>query len=198
MSESKFNLRVMSKLKESLHANLHSNFHPLTISTSVGAGLICLSFIIYCFAVGFKLFVVGSGSMEPAISPGTVIITQPQDRYYPGEVITYQQMYVNPGGYSLRQQNITHRVVHTKPSPEGIIYKTKGDTNQQLDHDPVFHSQVLGKAIIAVPLLGFILLWPHSQLGFYFMILLPAMYIVVCQLVKIIKLIFNYVSPLAK
>ncbi len=129
--------------------------------------------------------------MEPALSPGTLIVTQPQRRYYPGEVVTFRQLKTEQLAFKQDQITVTHRVVASNKEKNSLSYITKGDANRYSDRVAVNHDQVYGKAILAFPIIGFLLLWPHSQLGFYFVVLLPALYIMTQQLLKIITTIIH-------
>src|SRR5205085_9882515 len=79
----------------------------------------------------FGTSVVLSGSMEPAIRTGSVIVAvaTPQDRLKVGDVITY----VRAGD----QENVTHRIVDIKSTAEGPSFVTKGDANGAPDVDEI-------------------------------------------------------------
>ncbi|MDD5253508.1 MAG: signal peptidase I [Candidatus Nanoarchaeia archaeon] len=62
-----------------------------------------------------------------------------------GDVIVYQT--------SMVYYPIIHRVVHVDP------YITKGDNNQVNDPKEVSESQIIGKAVFKIPLLGWIKIW---------------------------------------
>src|SRR3989344_5729299 len=80
----------------------------------------------------FGLYVVSSGSMEPAIKTGSVIAVAPQPVYRVGEVITYK---TTPEAKS----TTTHRVVGTG----GGFFKVAGDANDEVDPGLVPNSAVL-------------------------------------------------------
>lgn len=99
--------------------------------------------------LGFQLYHVISGSMEPGIPIGSLIITtkaEPENLQN-GEVITF---------YGGNQQNsiIVHRIVENDYTQKQIT--TKGDANAQEDIKPVPYDQVLGKLLFSVPKLGFL------------------------------------------
>ena len=106
--------------------------------------------------LGMKSLAVLSGSMEPKIPVGSIVIiydVEP-DELQTGDVITY-----NLGGGTL----VTHRVVEVDVDNQSII--TKGDANEVEDGAPVSFSQVVGKMKMHVPYLGYISIYIQTPLG---------------------------------
>lgn len=106
--------------------------------------------------LGMKSLAVLSGSMEPKIPVGSIVIiydVEP-DELQTGDVITY-----NLGGGTL----VTHRVVEVDVDNQSII--TKGDANEVEDGAPVSFSQVVGKMKMHVPYLGYISIYIRTPLG---------------------------------
>src|SRR5437899_958522 len=69
-----------------------------------------------------QLFIVGGGSMEPAIPVGSLVIVSPIDAMtvVPGEVVT------------IRATNgvvVTHRVIRILDLADGRFFQTQGDAN---------------------------------------------------------------------
>lgn len=109
-----------------------------------------ISILIIWFAVGlFPIYpsVIATGSMEPLIKPGDVIILKKASKEVikPGDVIHFWKDNIY----------ITHRVVGL-PEPGAKVYTTKGDNNDAIDSEPVSHQQVKGKLMYVIPKLG----WP--------------------------------------
>lgn len=93
---------------------------------------------------GYARVIVMSGSMQPAIEAGDLIVVREQQKYEEDDIITYRR------GGAL----ITHRIVEANES--GIV--TKGDTNNVND-DPVAPADIEGKVVLRIPGAGnFILL----------------------------------------
>jgi signal peptidase len=86
-----------------------------------------------------------SCSMYPQLNPGDLIVIAKAD-YQPGNIA----IYLDPEG-----KTIIHRVVEIKNDHEGKSYVFKGDNNCRPDPEPVPEHRILGKAILAVPLLGY-------------------------------------------
>ena len=106
--------------------------------------------------LGMKSLAVLSGSMEPKIPVGSIVIiydVEP-DELQTGDVITY-----NLGGGTL----VTHRVVEVDVDNQSII--TKGDANEVEDGAPVSFSKVVGKMKMHVPYLGYISIYIQTPLG---------------------------------
>lgn len=101
---------------------------------------------------GFRAAVVLTGSMESAISPGDLIVTEKRNGYAVGDIVTY----MTDGGAS-----ITHRIVRT--TAEGYI--TKGDANDSEDADVVKSEAVSGKVVLTVPYIGHAVLFLKTPAG---------------------------------
>jgi len=70
--------------------------------------------------------VVQSGSMEPAIHTGSVVMVKPASDYKIGDVITF-------GEVSKTKAPITHRIYDIKVVDGNPVYITKGDANNAPD-----------------------------------------------------------------
>lgn len=92
---------------------------------------------------GYAEAIIISGSMQPAIAPGDLIIIKEQEKYEKNDIVTYRK----------DQIYITHRVVDAN-STEVI---TRGDANNVND-DPVSLSEVEGKVVLCIPAAGKIIL----------------------------------------
>ena len=101
---------------------------------------------------GFRAAVVLTGSMESAVSPGDLIITEKCADYAVGDIVTY----MTDGG-----ESITHRIVRT--TAEGYI--TKGDANDSEDADTVKTEAVAGKVVLTVPHIGHAVLFLKTPAG---------------------------------
>lgn len=109
--------------------------------------------------MGNKFFSVLTGSMEPTIMTGDLIITKqvkPQ-QIKVGDIITFA---------SPNSNNITtHRVIEVINENEDIKYITKGDANNTKDPSPVEDEMLIGKVEKCIPKLGQIILWIKSKLS---------------------------------
>lgn len=106
-------------------------------------------------------FVVLSGSMEPSISPGDVVIVDAGASIESGDVITY--------GRSADSVPTTHRVV-------GVVdggYETKGDANENVDAGVVSRDDVVGQVVLVIPFIGHVILWANTPMGFVALVVIP-------------------------
>jgi signal peptidase len=97
---------------------------------------------------GRQLFIIGGGSMEPAIPLGSLVVVTPADAstIMAGDVIT------------IRADNgvvVTHRVSRVVDLPEGRFFEMKGDANQSADGSLVPARAVVGTANQHLPYVGY-------------------------------------------
>ncbi|MCD5396329.1 MAG: signal peptidase I [Candidatus Pacebacteria bacterium] len=74
----------------------------------------------------YKILVVQSGSMEPSIKTGSVVVVKPASDYKVGDVITF-------GPFSKTKPPTAHRIYQIKEKNGQIVYITKGDANNSPD-----------------------------------------------------------------
>lgn len=99
--------------------------------------------VILPLATGADRWTVISGSMDPALKVGTLIVTHPvaPEDIRDGDILTYKHPDV--------EQPVTHRVIAT----HGTELLMKGDANRHPDA-PIQASQVIGKMSYQVPVIG--------------------------------------------
>lgn len=99
---------------------------------------------------GYKLFVVLTGSMEPNLGVGDLIVVKnidPKDIQI-DDVITFK---------SISSENIiTHRIKGIS-TEDGLKFITKGDANNIEDPNMVSSEKIIGKVKFDVPIIGNIL-----------------------------------------
>lgn len=120
---------------------------------------------------GWRGEVVISGSMEPAIQTGSVVIVHPivPDTIQKGDII----MYYSPDRTGL----ITHRVVDVKSEPT-LRFITRGDANNNSDINPVVPGQIVGIVAFTIPYLGLLTQFIKTPLGFTLFFLVPAVILI--------------------
>lgn len=125
----------------------------------------------------FKVYNVQSGSMEPKIHVGSLVVVSPQSNYSINDVITYRSK-------KTIKETFTHRIVAIEDDPDigKFYYRTKGDANEEEDITPVYPNLVLGKVRFSIPLIGYPLAFAKTQLGFILMIIIPATLIIYSEL----------------
>ncbi|MCR0204927.1 signal peptidase I [[Clostridium] innocuum] len=101
--------------------------------------------------LGYNYKTVLTGSMEPAIPVGSIVITKEQSSYEIEDIISFQE----------EGAIITHRII----TIDRERYITKGDANNVADTEEVQQKQILGKVILTIPLLGYLVMWLMSPVG---------------------------------
>lgn len=123
------------------------------------------------FSSTYQSFVVQSGSMEPAIMTGDIIVVKKKDKYYPNETITF---------FNNSRQIVTHRIMEINED----MFSTKGDANRAGDDDEIAKDQVIGKVVLVIPKLGFLVSLAQSRLGLILLLIIPASILIIDQLLK--------------
>ena len=99
---------------------------------------------------------VATGSMEPTVAVGDVVVTCPSsaENLREGDIIRYQK----------GATTVIHRIVAcTQDENGGLAFITQGDSNNTPDADPVLPEQVLGRVVFNIPKLGYLSLWMHGM-----------------------------------
>lgn len=129
---------------------------------------------------GHRMFVVLSGSMQPAFAPGSVVFVRPvdADTIEKGDIITF--------GGSGGGNPTTHRVVDIVQG-ENLEFTTRGDANNADDPNPVPAEKVVGKVTGSVPLLGYLvsLFWTRQYL--IFLVFIPSACVILLELCNIFR-----------
>lgn len=123
---------------------------------------------------GIKTFVVQSGSMEPAIRTGAVVVVKPMAEYVVGDVITF-------GPRSKTKSPTTHRIIEVKDG--GFV--TRGDANNGEDMRTVSRFEIIGKVLFSVPYVGYAVATAQKPWGFGLIIVIPAVLIIYEEAQKI-------------
>lgn len=113
--------------------------------------------------LGFQVFSVLSGSMEPAYPVGSLIYVKEVDHreLEAGDVITFM----------LSEDTVaTHRIVEVVPDesdPTVLRYRTKGDANESVDGSLVHYKNVIGSPVFSIPYLGYVAAYIQNPPGMY-------------------------------
>lgn len=105
--------------------------------------------------LGYRFFIIMSGSMEPTIDTTDVVITKEQkDNLQNGDIIAFQNY-----------KTVTvHRIVDIVTEGEELSYQTKGDNNNTVDSKKVKLSEVKGKVVFQIPKIGKMILFINSHI----------------------------------
>jgi signal peptidase len=149
-----------------------------SVAQGLGMAIVVLAILLVGFMFigprfGWETHQVMSGSMEPALKVGGMIVTKPEklDNIKVGDIITFQ----TEGG-----QKVTHRVVDIVEINGQPNFQTKGDANEE--PDPNFVSSKgdeMRKVVFHLPYLGFAAQFMKSKWAFLVLVGIPALILVV-------------------
>ena len=139
---------------------------------------------------GNKALIVRSGSMQPTIDVGSIVVARPLDNavYKKGDIIAFRSE-------KNSKTIITHRVTDVEMGPSGISYKTKGDANEETDGWSVSEKNVLGKVGLTIPYAGRVLTFAKSDIGFPMLIIFPAIIVILVESLSIFREIKKRKKP---
>jgi signal peptidase len=131
-------------------------------------------------AFGFKSFTVMSGSMEPAIGTGAVVVERPiaPRGAGVGDVVTFKDP---EGGERL----ITHRVKSVRVRGGTARFVTKGDANNAVERWSVPAEGSIGRVAYDVPKVGYAMAYAGGRHGRILLIALPALLLAAYELARI-------------
>jgi len=124
------------------------------------------------FPGNYKILLVQSGSMSPAINTGDLVVVKPISKYQKGDIVTF---------LSKEKINITHRIINI----QGNQINTKGDANQVSDQDFIEKKQILGKVFYILPNFGHLVFFIKSIPGLIALIIIPATIIIYQEFIQI-------------
>lgn len=125
---------------------------------------------------GYSQFIIATGSMEPAISAGDMIIVKKADEYCVGDVITF---FSDSGDIPT-----THRIEEIRVEAGRTIYVTRGDANNAPDPG-VSEANVVGKVVATLSGAGLFFEWVKTPSGIVCVVLLAGI-IVALILLKVL------------
>lgn len=139
-------MSILKKIQRRLNLRLVSGFTTLLLIITVAC---CLFFTLQTLSAGYvsifgtSVFRVVTGSMEPEIPVGALLIAKQveMEEIQERDIICYRSN--EPG---LGPAIITHRVVAIYQMPDGSrALQTKGDANPTADPNPVTEKQIVGR-----------------------------------------------------
>ena len=168
MTEKEFNLHILKKIVEYL----------------LYALLVFMALLVLASALpipgGIKTFVVRSGSMEPKIKTGSVVVVAPKSEYKVGDVVTY-------GPNTKAKVPTTHRIISESGTPERRFYVTKGDANNTPDIREISKREIIGKVMLSIPYFGYVVAAAQKPAGFAVIVGIPALLIIGDQFMRIFR-----------
>ncbi|MED1438492.1 signal peptidase I [Aeribacillus composti] len=161
-----------------------------TISVMLLASLIIMLFTVISSKAsggepkffGHQLKIVLSGSMEPSIQTGSVIVVKPEketEKYKEGDIITFQA-----------DENVfvTHRIIKVVKNGNEVMYQTKGDNNEEADSELVLSKNVVAKYTgITIPYIGYFMNFVNSKQGSVILLIIPGIILFSYSLISIFR-----------
>ena len=153
-----------------------SKIWSIVSTVLVGAVVVLAVLLLGGRLLGWQVFTVVSGSMEPVYHVGDLLYVRPTDPadLQPGDVITFvmnEQLVVG-----------THRIVEVEDTGERLYFYTKGDANAAMDAAPVAQENVLGTPVFSIPLLGYVVAFVKQPPGSYVAVAVGAVLLVLVLL----------------
>ena len=142
--------------------------------------VLCAIFLMGSRLLGYRVFTVLSGSMEPEHSPGDLIYVKEvaPETIKTGDVITFV----------LNEDLVvaTHRVVRVDAENRRLY--TKGDAVDIEDANPVHFNNVIGVVQFGIPLLGYVSGFVQNPPGMYIAIAIAVLLIAAVFIPDMIKI----------
>jgi len=147
----------------------------LILATIALMGLYIVTSNVNVFS-GYRSFLVQSGSMEPAIMTGDIIMIHNQNNYIKNDVITF---------HGSDGRIVTHRIVEISQKNGNSYFLTKGDANRSEDEDSITQDQIIGKVSLVIPKLGYLVAFSKSLPGLIILAIFPAVLFILDELLKV-------------
>ena len=133
---------------------------------------------------GWRVDAVFTGSMEPALKVGGVVITRPveAEEISVGDIITF---------YSPQTGKPTSHRVMAIQSGSSRYFQTKGDVNEDVDTVAVPMENVVGKVCFHVPYLGYATQFVKTRLGLILTLFLPGLIVILLEIRSIWRVLYG-------
>jgi signal peptidase I len=129
----------------------------------------CLLVTILPMLFGWRPYVIQSGSMQPRIKVGDIVIASPN--HDPQQLLGHVTVFQDP---DFPDRIKTHRVIRI--APDGRLV-TKGDANPTADSQPVRLAKVQGIGRLMVRYAGLPLVWAHTGKWLYLLLFVVSLYL---------------------
>lgn len=119
--------------------------------------------------LGIKAYVIISGSMQPEIEIGDIVITKnaEPDELKKGDIISFRK----------GQSVVTHRISEKIMVNDEIQYKTRGDNNNTEDSGTISYNLIEGKVVQVIPVLGKVALMFQGKMAIILFIIVSYIYL---------------------
>ncbi|MDG5473227.1 signal peptidase I [Jeotgalibacillus sp. ET6] len=135
---------------------------------------------------GYQIKTVLSGSMEPGIQTGSIIVVKGArdlKSFKENDIVTYK---VN------RHQLVTHRIIEVISQNNQMMYRTKGDANDGPDTALLLPQNIVAKYEgVTVPYIGYLIEFSQSKNGIFLLFFLPGLFLLSQSLYQVARLIIE-------
>lgn len=116
--------------------------------------------------IGFRTYTVVSGSMEPKLYPGDIVlvINKNKSDFKVDDVITFEH----------DNDIVTHRIIDIQDD----TYITKGDNNDAPDPFTVKYEDIIGKVLFHIPKVGYIIKFLSNPLVIAIEMIILAIFVI--------------------
>lgn len=158
--------------------------------------------------LGFNFFAVTSGSMEPTIPTGSLIMVGKYrlEDLKKGDIVTYQIS----GADSKEHAVVTHRLFEVKKDEQKqqtdkgeqvtitYTYRTKGDANSEPDQYTINAGNIIGLYKWHVPKLGYVTAFAQTPTGFISLVIIPAAIVILWEIASLVLYFKKYFEQKSK
>ena len=138
---------------------------------------------------GYTTYSIQTDSMEGTINPGDFIFGKECDPYSLKEeqIISFYTV-DDDGNYFIN----THRIIDVIDENGMLCYQTQGDNEEYPDKRLVAPGDIISVYTgFRIPLLGYVITFLSSQLGFFICIVFPVLLYTIWQVYKLIKVLLE-------
>ncbi len=130
---------------------------------------------------GYQMYVVLSGSMNPAFNTGSIVFVKPTEptEIAEGDIITFSSS-------DDATRLTTHRVVGLNWD-NGLSFITRGDANNVNDPSPVPAENIVGRVTGSVPYIGYLFGFAQTRQGLILLIFIPGLFLIIMELRRLFK-----------
>ena len=131
--------------------------------------------------LGWQVNAVLSGSMEPELEVGSLVVTRPvePESIVVGDIIVFRPV-------SVGENMITHRVIGIGRS-SSLYFETKGDASDMPDPFTVPAQNLIGKISFHVPYWGYFTEFLKTPFGFLFAVVIPGIVLITSYILSLLR-----------
>ncbi|MFC1897776.1 signal peptidase I [Chloroflexota bacterium] len=134
---------------------------------------------------GWRVDLVCSGSMEPELKVGSLVITHPVE---PQEIVVGDIITFNPKGVTMGETPVSHRVIGIEEASP-LYFKTKGDANDSPDPFMVPARNLMGRIFFKAHYVGYVTGFLQTTWGFLFGLVIPGLTIITMYIISIQRML---------